>query len=88
MKSKQKPAIEIVLRALNLGLQVKLLDGYTYLMQDDEIGILLTNETTGEELFGVCDMSLNYFLKQVNSMSYEALTLLSFSSALSNKVSR
>jgi hypothetical protein len=85
MKSRMKPAIEIVLSALNAGIEVSFPDGKVFLIQDDEIGVPLKNLTTGEDLFGVCALPFNYFLRQANLMSGDDLFLLSCNTALRKK---
>jgi hypothetical protein len=63
-----EPKFNTVLRALQFGLDVKLPDGQTYIMQDDELGVVEKNITTGEELFAKVDHSLNHLIDQANKM--------------------
>lgn len=63
-----EPNFNVVLRSLQCGLDVKLPDGQTYTVQDDELGIIVKNLTTGEELFAKIDHSLNYLISQANKM--------------------
>jgi len=70
---RRPPAHEIVLRALQEGLTVKLGDT-DYIMQDNEIGIKVTcyKSEIGqdfEEKFMPIDLLLNYFMKLCNSLT-------------------
>ena len=71
MESKHRPNWEIVMRAMNLGMEIKMPDGYTYTMVDGKLCLRLEywedasklSEPSDEIRWVESAMSLNDFIK-------------------------
>lgn len=94
---KRRPNHDIVLRALDVGVEVTLPNGYTYEMFEDQLHFQMkvwlngrspTRDNEPDEIrLCVADMTMNYFMKQCDLMSEEDIIGLAAATAL-RKINR
>jgi hypothetical protein len=77
---KRKPRIIIFLEALELGMELELPDGLKYGMSEDAkvCYIVRRSENGGpfEEVYCVCEWSINYFISQLERIPEEAFAVV------------